>query len=92
MKILAPKHHPAVRAIGKRLSVTLERTIYEWKDGNNHHRLVIPEGFLFDGASIPRPLWSLLGLAPHGVMDGPALAHDFVYHHKGVMRQHPTSS
>jgi len=85
MRILAPDKHPAVRSVGKNLSVTLEDVTFEWLDGNNHHRLIVPTGFLFDGASIPWALWSALRLAPHGAMDGPALAHDFIYHHKGDM-------
>jgi hypothetical protein len=37
----------------------------------------IPGGFVFDGASIPRPLWSFM--APTGIMFIPGLFHDFGY-------------
>lgn len=86
MKILGPDHQPAVRAVGKKLSALLEPIECVWEDeAGNRFRLRPSTGFLFDGASIPRPLWSALGLAPHGVMDGPALFHDFPYHYQGKM-------
>lgn len=39
--------------------------------------IVIPKGFQFDGASIPRPLWGILH--PSGLLLIPALVHDFAY-------------
>ncbi len=39
--------------------------------------LLIPKGFIFDGASIPRLLWPLL--SPTGILFIPALFHDFAY-------------
>lgn len=86
MKILAPDKQPATRAVGKKLSQLIEPIVLEWEDDyGNRFRMTPTLNFLFDGASIPRPLWSPLGLAPHGVMDGPALAHDFAYHYQGAM-------
>jgi hypothetical protein len=40
-------------------------------------KIVIPKGFVFDGASIPRPLWGLL--SPTGLLLIPGLVHDFGY-------------
>lgn len=37
----------------------------------------IPIGFIFDGASVPRALWSFM--APTGIMFLPGLFHDFGY-------------
>ncbi len=37
----------------------------------------IPSGFIFNGASIPRPFWSFL--TPTGILFLPALFHDFGY-------------
>ena len=86
MKILAPDKQPATRAVGKKLSQLIEPTELVWEDDyGNRFRMVPTLHFLFDGASIPRLLWSPLGLTPHGVMDGPALFHDFPYHYKGKM-------
>lgn len=39
--------------------------------------IVVPEGFTFDGASIPRPLWAVL--SPVGLLMIPGLIHDFAY-------------
>lgn len=39
--------------------------------------IVIPKGFVFDGASIPKPLWFLL--SPTGLLLIPGLVHDFAY-------------
>lgn len=39
--------------------------------------IVIPKGFTFDGASIPRPLWMLL--SPTGLLFIPGLIHDYAY-------------
>lgn len=39
--------------------------------------VIIPEGFDFDGASIPRPFWALL--SPSGVLLIPGLLHDYAY-------------
>ncbi len=38
---------------------------------------MIPKGFTFDGASIPRPLWAIL--SPVGLLLIPALIHDYAY-------------
>ena len=46
-------------------------------------QLVIPEGFRYDGASVPRPLWSISGLSRDGLHRAAALVHDFIYHYKG---------
>lgn len=39
--------------------------------------IVIPRGFHFDGASIPRPLWGIL--SPIGLLLIPGLVHDYGY-------------
>ncbi len=46
--------------------------------------LVIPEGFRFDGASIPRPFWSLL--SPIGLLLIPGLVHDYGYRYDQAWR------
>ncbi len=54
--------------------VLTENWYYELSDGS---KIVIPEGFEFDGASIPRPLWALL--SPTGLLLIPGLVHDYAY-------------
>jgi len=47
---------------------------YELEDGT---RIVLPQGFEFDGASIPRTFWALL--SPIGLLLIPGLIHDYGY-------------
>ena len=42
-------------------------------------RLFIPKGFIFDGASIPRPFWWIL--EPTGLLLIPSIFHDYAYQH-----------
>ncbi|MEM7249896.1 MAG: DUF1353 domain-containing protein [Pseudomonadota bacterium] len=46
--------------------------------------LVIPRGFVFDGASIPRPLWAVL--SPTGLLLIPGLVHDYGYKHDHIWK------
>ena len=41
----------------------------------------VPAGFIFDGASIPRPLWSTLGILPIGYHMPASVVHDYLYRH-----------
>ncbi len=50
---------------------------YELSPGN---RIVIPKGFVFDGASIPRVLWAFLN--PIGLLLIPGLIHDYGYRYR----------
>lgn len=50
---------------------------WEYKLPEDEPVIVIPKGFVFDGASIPRPLWGLL--SPTGLLLVPGLIHDFAY-------------
>jgi len=45
-------------------------------------RLVIPNGFLTDGASVPRPVWALLANSDPDLLY-PAFAHDYLYTVRG---------
>jgi len=48
-----------------------------WEYNFEGQCIVIPKGFKFDGASIPRPLWGVL--SPIGLLLIPGLIHDFGY-------------
>lgn len=53
---------------------------------NSHldgHLIVVPEGFIYDGASVPRLAWSFM--PPDGLHRAAALVHDFLYVHLGRM-------
>jgi hypothetical protein len=47
---------------------------------NPEDRIILPEGFQFDGASIPRVLWAFLN--PIGLLLIPGLIHDYGYRHR----------
>lgn len=49
---------------------------YELPDGQG--AVVVPAGFLTDFASIPRPLWSLVG-GPGGPWAPASVVHDYLY-------------
>jgi hypothetical protein len=58
--------------------------VRQWELVNNWYfqldngvQIVISKGFIFDGASIPRPLWALL--SPVGLLLIPGLIHDYGY-------------
>lgn len=44
-----------------------------------NEEVVIPENYVFNGASIPRPFWILL--SPVGLLLIPSLVHDYAYSH-----------
>lgn len=86
--LIMPKLEPiAIKTRGERMLVRLWRwitTVRQWRlvedweyDLPDGPRVVVPKGFRFDGASIPRPLWGLL--SPTGLLLIPGLIHDFAY-------------
>jgi hypothetical protein len=44
--------------------------------GQKHY---IPSGFRYDGASVPRFLWSVTGITPDGLHRAATLIHDYLY-------------
>ena len=48
-----------------------------------HAEIMAPAGFIFDGASIPRPFWPLLD--PTGILLIPAIFHDYAYRHHELL-------
>lgn len=55
----------------------VEHWHYTYKSSGEEIELVIPKGFIFDGASIPRPFWAILN--PIGLLLIPGLLHDYAY-------------
>lgn len=47
--------------------------------------ICVPEGFVFDLASIPRLLWVIKGFAPFELSTAAPLVHDYLYKYKGVL-------
>jgi hypothetical protein len=47
-------------------------------------RFLVPDGFLTDGASVPRPVWALLDASDPDILY-PAFAHDYLYAVRGEL-------
>ncbi len=45
--------------------------------------MCVPKGFISDGASVPRAVWTSSGLTPDGLLRAAALIHDWLYRYKG---------
>jgi len=58
---------------------------YEWVKAGVRRRITVPEGFDYDGASVPRFAWSICGLHPDGLIRAAACIHDWLYEHKGEL-------
>lgn len=68
--------------------------VRKWEVFENWHfkldeqvELVIPKGFRFDGASIPRPFWAILN--PIGLLLVPGLLHDYGYKYDQIWEVGP---
>ena len=57
----------------------------DWKYNINGHEYVIPEGFQFDGASIPKFLRTFF--SPVGVLLIGGLVHDYAYKYKTLLKK-----
>ena len=53
---------------------------WEFQLPGDRPTIIIPKGFVFNGASVPRLLWPLL--SPTGLLLIPALIHDFSYDYR----------
>ena len=78
---------PLNRPIGERLYELAEGWRYEWLDEDTWEwrRICIPQGYRYDGASVPRKAWTISGLTPDGLIRAAATVHDFIYDHRGAM-------
>jgi len=54
-------------------------------ENNQRHELTVPKGFVCDGSSIPRLLWTFIGLHKDGKNREPSLVHDWLYMHQGKL-------
>jgi hypothetical protein len=52
--------------------------------GANHNQVVVEKGFTTDFASIPRPLWTVVGAPAEGKYRKIAVVHDKLYRTKGL--------
>jgi hypothetical protein len=71
---------------GKEAYQLVEDYTYDWKHTDRLHRIItVPRGFVCDGASVPRLVWTLSGITPDGLIRAAALVHDYIYRHKGKL-------
>ena len=68
---------PAIVAFSDRLYFMLD-TELKWQVGETQRKVIIPPGFVSDGASVPKFLWPL-GLVPYGAHGRAAIVHDYMY-------------
>lgn len=58
---------------------------YTWTAEGATWRIFVPAGFEYDGASVPRWVWTLTGIVPDGLHRAAALIHDWLYRHAGLL-------
>lgn len=95
MPVLRPVHIPTrIQKSPIHKLVTFIFEVRKWEVAENWHyhldgetELVIPKGFRFDGASIPRPFWAILN--PIGVLLIPGLLHDYGYKYDQIWQVSP---
>lgn len=75
------KDNLIVEKISNRLWKTYQR--FDWIDEN--HYIIVPEGFITDFASVPRPFW--IFLPPDGIYTQSAVLHDYLYNKKMFPRK-----
>lgn len=68
---------PGILAFSDRLYFMLD-TELKWKIGETTNRIVVPAGFVSDGASVPKVFWPL-GLVPYGAHGRATVVHDYLY-------------
>lgn len=57
----------------------------DWKFKFEGVETVIPKRFKYDGATVPRWLWSITGFRPDGIGRAAALEHDWLYRDKKIV-------
>jgi len=77
-------NQPNIIPISNTLYLLVEDWRYEWEyDSNISAEILVPAGFIYDGASIPRIFWSILGVTRDGVHRAASLVHDWIYTYDG---------
>jgi hypothetical protein len=79
---------PAHRTIGKIeadgfIERTTEPWVCKWHIDGACRTLEVAYNYSWDGASIPRAGWSVIGMTPGGLADAASLAHDVLYRSEG---------
>lgn len=78
-----PYPQPLQYIIGDQLFELYRPFKYVWTSDGEFYRIVIPPKFIYDGASVPRIAWTLIGLRPVGLISASACIHDYSYANGG---------
>ena len=81
--IKQPRIEPHPTKIG--YYVLLESFTYKWTGAGFGRKIVVPKGFVFDLASVPRIFWTPTGISPDRLRWTAPLIHDFLYEYKGKL-------
>jgi hypothetical protein len=85
MKELPIDLRPLTRPVAKQKYMLCEEFTYTWATKSKRvFRIIVPNGFIFDGASVPKIFWSFIRPMA-GDMMAAALVHDYIYRHNGDM-------
>lgn len=76
---------PVVSYLSPRLARLEEDFSFDLPAG----RVTIPAGYTWDGATVPRIAWSIVGLTPFGAHDAASLKHDWLYGFEGQIPDYP---
>jgi hypothetical protein len=84
-QIIKTKNVPYITALWRWVtSIRKWEVVEDWEYIlPDHTKVIIPEGFIFDGASIPKPFWAIL--SPVGLLLTPGLIHDYAYQHDQLL-------
>lgn len=74
-KLIHPKLKPVTQALDHDRRISLQNFSVSVRT----KIIIIPAGFKFDGASIPRAAWSIVGSPFQPEFEGPAMVHDWLY-------------
>ena len=74
--------HPRQLDLGHRQFRLTRPYRYQWTHEEEARRLTVPRGFVHDGASVPRIVWSFVPPQPK---DRAAVFHDLLYQHGGEL-------
>jgi len=80
-----PIHGKPVGLKDDRAYALVQNYTYRWRKHDTYYRLTIPRGYKYDGASVPRPVWTISGIRPDGLLRAAATVHDWLYIHRGEM-------
>ena len=88
MQLLTPDHQPDARPLkdaGFLWGKPWYRVQSEWELEYNGILILARRNYGFDGASVPRPCWGMMGYTPDGLHRAAALAHDIGCEREGML-------